>query len=239
MVNSCCFGVLMKKSSRETVGAVIAAAGASQRMDSVDKMFAPLGGRPLLAQVIDVFQRCDSVDRIVVVLSSSNLERGRRLVAKNKWSKVTDVCPGGKRRQDSVKNGLSYLSHCQWVIVHDGARPLVTMEMIEQGLDAAAETGAAVAAVPVTDTIKVADERQLVSKTLERHSLWAVQTPQVFRFAIINEAYSHAPGDVTDDAMLVERLGHKVKLYKGSYDNIKVTTLGDLALARLLWPKHE
>lgn len=228
---------IMSKS--ETVGAVIAAAGASQRMDGVDKMFATLGGRPLLARVIDVFQKCDSVDRIVVVLSPSNLERGRRLVAKNKWSKVTDVCPGGQRRQDSVKNGLSHLNHCQWVVIHDGARPLVTTEMIEQGLTAAAETGAAVAAVPVTDTIKVADECQLVSKTLERSNLWAVQTPQVFRFAIINEAYSHAPGDVTDDAMLVERLGYKVKLYMGSYDNMKVTTPGDMALARLLRQKHE
>lgn len=228
----------MKRDHEEKVGAVITAAGASQRMGGIDKMFALLGGKPLLARVIDVFQRCDAIDQIVLVLSQPNLERGQKLVSEHKWSKVSDICSGGQRRQDSVRNGLSHLKNCHWVVIHDGARPLVSEDLIERGLDAAAATGAAIAAVPVTDTIKLAGENQLVQKTPERKNLWAVQTPQVFRFAIIDEAYHHAQNDVTDDAMLVEHLGYKVKLYMGSYDNIKVTTPTDLALAEILWQKH-
>jgi len=120
------------------------------------------------------------------------------------------------------------------VVIHDGARPLVTGDLIEHGIEAARETGVAVAAVPVTDTIKVAGEDRVVQQTPLRRNLWAVQTPQVFRFDIITEAYHRAKGEVTDDASLVEQLGYKVKLYMGSYDNIKVTTPNDLVLAVLI-----
>ena len=113
------------------------------------------------------------------------------------------------------------------------------MDLIEGGLEAATETGAAVAAVPVPDTIKVAGDDLLVPGTPPRRNLWAVQTPQVFRFNIITKAYQQAKGEVTDDATLVEQLGYRVKLYMGSYDNIKVTTPDDLALAKVLWQKHE
>ena len=130
--------------------------------------------------------------------------------------------------------GLNRISDCEWVVIHDGARPLITVDLIERGLEAAGETGAAVAAVPVTDTIKVVGDDRLVQETLPRHSLWAVQTPQVFRFDIITEAYRQAEAEVTDDASLVEMLGYKVKLYLGTYDNIKVTTPDDLALAEWL-----
>ncbi len=214
------------------------AAGSSRRMGGVDKVFAPLGGKPVLVRVIDAFQRCNPVDQIVVVLSEQNLEQGRQLVAEPGWSKVTEVCPGGRRRQDSVVAGLSRLEDCQWVVIHDGARPLVSVDLIERGLAEAGETGAAVAAVPVTDTIKVAGDDRLVKETPPRHNLWAVQTPQVFRFDIISEAYRQARQEVTDDATLVEQLGYRVKLYMGSYDNIKVTTPDDLALAEVLWQKH-
>ena len=217
------------------VGAVIVAAGKSQRMGGVDKMLALLGDKPVLARVIDVFQRCDSIDQIVVVLSQENLEPGQQLVAKGEWSKVSDVCPGGERRQDSVVAGLDRLSQCDRVVIHDGARPLVTVDLIEQGLEAAQETGAAVAAVPVTDTIKLAGDDLIVQGTPPRQNLWAVQTPQVFRFDMIAEAYRQTKYEVTDDARLVEQLGYKVKLYMGSYDNIKITTPNDLALAEVLW----
>ena len=179
--------------NEQQVGAIIVAAGSSQRMGGLDKV----------------------------------------------WSKVTDICAGGRRRQDSVAAGLSRLNHCRWVVIHDGARPLVTEDLIERGLEAARETGAAVAAVPVTDTIKVAGDDRTVRQTPPRQNLRAVQTPQVFRFDIITEAYRQAKAEVTDDASLVEQLGYKVKLYPGSYDNIKITTLDDLALAEILWHKHE
>ncbi len=208
-------------------------------MGRVDKMFALLGGKPILARVIDTFQRCNSIDQIVVVVAKENLERCQQLVAEQGWSKVTEVCPGGERRQDSVAAGLSRLNQCQWVIIHDGARPLVTVDLIDRGLMEARKTGAAVAGVPVTDTIKLAMDDMIVQGTPPRRNLWAVQTPQVFRFDIITKAYQSAKGEVTDDATLVEQLGYKVKLYMGAYDNIKVTTPDDLVLAEVLCRKYE
>ncbi len=206
-------------------------------MGGIDKMFTLLGGEPLLARAIDVFQNCDSVHQVVVALAQPNLERGQKLVAERSWSKVT-VCPGGERRQDSVLNGLNQLTGCQWVVIHDGARPMVTIDLIERGLAAAKETGSAIAAVPVVDTIKMAGDDMVVQGTPPRRSLWAVQTPQVFRFDIISQAYRQARYEVTDDAMLVERSGNKVKIYMGAYDNIKVTTPDDLAIAEALLKKR-
>jgi 2-C-methyl-D-erythritol 4-phosphate cytidylyltransferase len=200
-------------------------------------MFALLGRKSVLAQVIDVFQACNAIDQIVVVLNEQNLKRGKQLVAEQGWTKVTDVCPGGERRQDSVVAGLNRIDSCTWVVIQDGARPLVTQNLIKSGLEAAAETGAAIAAVPVTDTIKVAGDDLIVQGTPPRHNLWSVQTPQVFRFDIITEAYRQLKYEVTDDARAVELLGYRVKLYMGSYDNIKITTPDDLALAEILWRK--
>jgi 2-C-methyl-D-erythritol 4-phosphate cytidylyltransferase len=220
--------------TRKKVGAIIVAAGKGERMGGVNKMFALLAGKPVLAWAVDTFQHCPLVDQIVVVLAEHHLERGKKLAREQGWSKVTDICPGGQQRQDSVRSGLNQLKDCHWVVIHDGARPLVTEALIESGLEAAKETGAAVAAVPVTDTIKLASDDGFILGTPPRHSLQAVQTPQVFRFDIITEAHRRAEGMVTDDASLVERLGYRVKLYMGSYDNIKITTPSDLALAKIL-----
>jgi 2-C-methyl-D-erythritol 4-phosphate cytidylyltransferase len=222
----------------EKVGAIIAAAGESRRMGGIDKVFAPLGGKPALARVIDTFQKCKPVDQIVVVVSEKNIAKCHKLVAEERWRKVSDICAGGKRRQDSVAAGLRKLKDCDWVVIHDGARPLVTKKLIEDGLKAAQKTGAAVAAVPVTDTIKFADDDRTVHQTPPRQNLWAVQTPQVFRYEIIAGAYKQAKGEVTDDASLVEKINHKVKLYMGSYDNIKITSPHDLALAEVLLKRH-
>jgi 2-C-methyl-D-erythritol 4-phosphate cytidylyltransferase len=224
--------------NQQKVGAVIVAAGSSQRMGGIDKVFASLGRKTVIARVVNVFQECSLIDQIVIVLSEQNLERGKRLVARNKWSKVSDICPGGERRQDSVVAGLDRLNNCDWVVIQDGARPLVTRNLIESGLETAQETGAAIAAVPVTDTIKVAGDDQIVQGTPPRQSLWAVQTPQVFRFDIITEAYRQLKYEVTDDARVVEHLGGKVKLYMGAYDNIKITTPDDMALAKVLVKKY-
>jgi 2-C-methyl-D-erythritol 4-phosphate cytidylyltransferase len=203
-------------------------------MNGVDKVFAPLGGRPALSYVLDAFEQCESISQIIVVVSKDNVARCRQLIAEQKLSKPVGVCAGGKRRQDSVAAGLKELKDCDWVVIHDGARPLLTRELIERGLEAARETGAAVAAVPVTDTIKMAGDDKIVRQTPPRQNLWAVQTPQVFRSGLISEAYQKAKGEVTDDASLVEALGNKVKLYMGSYDNIKITTTKDLLVAEVL-----
>jgi 2-C-methyl-D-erythritol 4-phosphate cytidylyltransferase len=223
------------------VAAIIVAAGDSQRMEGIDKMFAPLGGRPVLARVIDTFQNCRKIDQIVVVMSSRNIEPCRRMVAAEEvWDKLKDICLGGKQRQDSVAEGLKRLtsSAYEWVVIHDGARPLVTIDLIERGLEAAKETGAAVAAVPVTDTIKYVKDDEIVRQTLPRQNLRAVQTPQVFRIDVIKNTYQYTPGDVTDDAALVEKAGYKVKLYMGSYDNIKITKPDDLAVAEVLLKEY-
>jgi 2-C-methyl-D-erythritol 4-phosphate cytidylyltransferase len=216
------------------VAAVIVAAGGSERMEGIDKIMANIGGRPVLARVLDTFQNCDKVDEIVIVMNAKNIEEAKKLVAKEKWHKVTYIVPGGKRRQDSVVEGLKKIKVCEWIIIHDGARPLMRAGLIEKGLDAARETGAAAPAVPVTDTIKLIEGSDIVKQTLPRQSLRAVQTPQVFRFDIIQNTYKAAAGDVTDDAALAEKAGYKVKLFPGARDNIKITTVDDLAIAEVL-----
>ena len=225
--------------TEDKVGAIIVAAGKSQRMGGVDKVFADLDGRPVLARVLDVFQECKAVDKAVVVLAQENLGRGQTLIANHHWTKVTALCPGGERRQDSVREGLSRLSDCQWVIIHDGARPLLTVDLIEQGLNQAQESGAAVAAVPVKDTIKTVSADSCVEETPDRNNLWAIQTPQVFRFDLISRAHQQIVQDVSDDAMMLEKLGHKVMVYPGSYRNIKVTTPEDLVAAEIMLRKQQ
>ena len=222
------------------VAAIIVAAGDSQRMEGIDKMFAPIGGRPVLARVIDTFQNCRRIDQIIIVMNSKNIEQCRRMVAAEAeaWNKLRDICLGGKQRQDSVVEGLKRLKEGEWVVIHDGARPLVTADLIERGLEAAKETGAAVAAVPVTDTIKFVNSSEIVRQTLPRQNLRAVQTPQVFRIDVIKNTYKYTTGDVTDDAALVEKAGYKVKLYMGSYDNIKITKPDDLAVAEALLKEY-
>ncbi len=216
------------------VGAVIVAAGKSERMGEVDKLFAQINGKPLLARVVDTFQECNVVDEIVIVLGKENLERGQKMADEQGWSKVTSLCLGGARRQDSVREGLNMLKDCYWVMIHDGARPLITVDIIEKGLTGAQENGAVVAAVPVKDTMKTVSPGGFVHTTPLRDTLWAIQTPQAFRFSLIQQAHDEIHEDVTDDATMVEKLGHDVKLYMASYENIKITTPEDLALAEII-----
>jgi 2-C-methyl-D-erythritol 4-phosphate cytidylyltransferase len=208
-------------------------------MGGIDKIFARIGGVPVLERVAAVFDSCPYVDHIIVVLSQENVSRGTELLERQHLSKLSKIIAGGTRRQDSVEAGLNSLPPCGWVIIHDGARPMVTGSLIVDGLKAAQESGAAIAAVPVTDTIKSSNDAYYVNITLDRSKLWSVQTPQVFRFDIIKEGYKNASGDVTDDAALVEALGCGVRLYMGAYDNIKLTTPADLALAEALWQQKE
>jgi len=221
------------------LGAVIVAAGTGQRMAGINKLFATLGGKPLLAWSVDICQRYSLVQQIVLVLNDEDLARGQRLKKERGWSKVT-LCPGGSRRQDSVRGGLSQIKECDWVMIHDGARPFLTSDLIGDGLKVVGKTGAAVAAVPVKDTIKVAADERLVGGTLQRDRLWAAQTPQIFSFDVITKAYEDLATEATDDAAAVELLGYKVQLYMGDYKNIKVTTTEDLALASIIageWKK--
>jgi 2-C-methyl-D-erythritol 4-phosphate cytidylyltransferase len=205
---------------------------------ALDKLFAPLAGRPLLAHVLSRFQESPAVDRIALVLSSENLEKGRDLATEYGMTKISPICLGGPRRQDSVRLGLEALGECDWVLVHDGARLLVK-PLISEGLEAAQETGAAVPAVPIADTVKSAGPNGTVDRTLDRGRLWAAQTPQVFRYDLLLRAHREITADpstslragYTDDAAMLETLGLPVKLYPGSPLNIKVTNLEDLRTA--------
>lgn len=197
---------------------------------AVGKIFLPLLGKPLISWTIAAFEDCFFINEIVLVLSRADLQKGKELRSAEGWKKVSHIVPGGARRQDSVAAGLKKLKECRWVVIHDGARPCVTVRLIEDGLREASKTGAAVAAVPVKDTIKIADSRGKIRETLLRKNLWAAQTPQVFRYDIIRKAYERDE-DVTDDSSLVEKMGLPVRIYMGSYDNIKVTTPQDLRMA--------
>ncbi|HLX56383.1 MAG TPA: 2-C-methyl-D-erythritol 4-phosphate cytidylyltransferase [Ktedonobacteraceae bacterium] len=221
---------------QETCSAIIAAAGSSQRMQGNDKLWIPLAGRLTLARAIDVFDASPLIDRIVLVLNAERTAEAATLCQQEGWRKIASIVAGGARRQDSVRLGLDVLAdsapQCQWVMIHDGARPLVTPAMLEAGLQAARQYQAAIAAVPVKDTIKCV-ERNFVTATIDRSQHVAIQTPQVFSFSLIHHAH-HAPQsqeEVTDDAALLERLGQRVAVFPGSYTNIKITTQEDVLIA--------
>ena len=218
-------------------GVVLLAAGGSTRMGG-DKMLIDLAGRPVIAYSLGTFQRSERVRSIVIVASSGN-ERGiRDLVSESGFDKVIEVVQGGARRQDSTAIGVERLleydaSGLRWVLVHDGARPFVDEAMIDRGLAAAAETGAAVPALPVSDTIKRVRPDGSVGETLDRSNLRSIQTPQVFRLDVL-AAVLRTVEDVTDDAALIELAGGRVTLFDGHLDNIKLTTPDDMNRAEAI-----
>lgn len=203
-------------------------------MGDVDKTFASVLGIPLIAHTLSHFESCSLINEIVLVLSQENLDQGRAIVQERNYSKVSLVCAGGKRRQDSVRNGLEALRACQWVMVHDGARPCLDQSLLQRGMAVARETGAAVAGMPVTDTIKIVSAEHLVTGTPRRETLWAAQTPQIFRYDLLVKAHQRCTETMTDDAAMVESLGHPVKMFPGSYENLKVTTPEDLVFIETL-----
>ncbi len=224
---------------QEQAAVVIVAAGSSRRMGGRDKLWIPLAGRLTLARTIDAFAASPLISTIVLVLNPERIEDARELCAREGWQKIGGIVAGGARRQDSVRAGLEQLAEVapetRWVMIHDGARPLVTAAILEAGLRAAQEHLAAVAAVPVKDTIKQVQDG-IIQSTPERSQLWAVQTPQVFAFPLIHQAHHSeiAQEEATDDAALLERLGHAVAIFPGSYTNLKITTHEDLLIAEAL-----
>lgn len=218
---------------------VIVAAGSSRRMLGRDKLWTPLMGRNTLARTLDVFQTSPLIENIVIVTSTERLTDTIHLSEKEHWHKVIAVVPGGLRRQDSVALGLDALASrtpsCQWVMIHDAARPFVTTTMLQEGLLSAQAHQASVAAVPVKDTIKQVRDN-IIHETLDRSRLWIVQTPQIFSFPLIHHAHHDpiAQENFTDDAALLERLGYPVAIFQGSYANIKITTQEDLLIAEAL-----
>ena len=210
------------------------AGGVSRRMQGRDKLFIPILDRPLLLYCMEAFERSPHIDCISVATAPGSVTRVRELASDHGISKVVSVVPGGVRRQDSVANALNSLGGVDIVMIHDGARPFVDDAIIERAVDAARESGAATAAVPVKDTIKVASPDMTVASTPRRDTLWAAQTPQSFDPDLLLEAHRTISDDVTDDAAMVEMLGRPVKIFMGSHHNIKVTTPEDIPVAEAI-----
>lgn len=218
------------------VGAIIAAAGFGRRMKTErPKQLLVLDGTPILVHTIRKFDACATIDYVIVTAPRELVKEVGELVKSAGFKKKTNVIEGGERRQDSVAMGLRHLEPgTDIVAVHDGVRPFVPVEDIENVVRQAERTGAAILGVPIVDTVKHA-ERDFVESTLTREHLVLAQTPQVFRTKILKEAFDRAAQDEyygTDESSLVERLGHPVAIVRGSERNIKITRPSDLTLAR-------
>jgi 2-C-methyl-D-erythritol 4-phosphate cytidylyltransferase len=223
--------------------AVIVAAGSSQRMGGVDKIMADLGGRPVIYHTLLAFQNSEVIDEIVLVTRQDLVERLAELAAQWEFFKVSQVVPGGKTRIESVENGLRAVDkQTDYVAVQDGARPLVTDEIIRETVERAYRSHAAAPGVPVVDTIKTVDDTQRVTGTPDRATLRAVQTPQVFDRDLLQAAWAKARQEnreYTDDCAAMEALGVPVYLTQGSPENLKITTPLDLKLAALILQGRE
>ncbi len=219
--------------------AIIAAAGAGTRMASDrPKQFLLLAGTPVIIHTLKVFEQCESINEVIVVLPAAESAGFLSLAGKHGLRKVARVVPGGVTRADSVKRGLLAIraATAEIVVVHDGVRPFVTTEEIDAVVAAAQSDGAAILVAPVTDTIKQINDRQVV-QTLNRGELRRALTPQCFRYELLRDAYQQADvsdPSLTDESALVEKLGHPISVIEGSARNIKITTAEDLAIAEAI-----
>lgn len=216
---------------------IIVAAGQSTRMEGADKLALDIGGRSVLWHSLEVVDRSPLVSGAVVVTHETKVADISESIADGDFSMLIRVVSGGVRRQDSVRNGIEELDRAQiaseFIVVHDAARPFVTEDMLERGLAAARHVGAAIPVVPLKDTIKRV-EHGIVVDTPDREAMFSVQTPQVFRAEILRAAHQTVEADVTDDASMVEVAGGLVATFEGAYENIKITTPSDVAVARAI-----
>lgn len=221
------------------VTVIIPSAGLGKRMGSlsggISKQFVSLQGRPLLSHTIQKFEKSQYVDEIIIVCSSEVIPYVKtEIVTPFQFDKVTKVVSGGKERQDSVYEGFKAIDHADLVLVHDGVRPFVRTERIDELIVICNDTGAALLAVRPKDTIKSQDLDQNVQETLDRTTLWTVQTPQAFNYVILKKAFEYAYTRRyygTDESMLVEKIGDKIRIVEGDHENIKITSPYDLILA--------
>jgi len=225
-----------------TVSAIIPAAGMGRRLGvGYNKQYIDLLDKPMVVRTIEIISSNELISEVIWVVGHGEIEQARRLADEYNLFKVTNIVAGGKERIHSVINGFNEVAkHAEYLLIHDGARPLVTQEIIDRCISQAMETGAAIAAVPVKDTIKVVDtDEQLIQSTPIRSTLWAAQTPQIIKKQWFKEAIAElsSKGDlskVTDDSMLMEMTHRPVAISFGSYENIKVTTTEDVKLAELI-----
>ena len=225
------------------VNAIVLAAGSGSRMKSkTKKQFMTIKGKPVIWFALNAFQK-SRVDEIILVTSKEDGDYCKNIIKKYNLTKVSSIIEGGKERYNSVYNGLKE-TKCDYVLIHDGARPLINQQIIDNCINGAIKYKACVAGVPVKDTIKIVDEKGIVIDTPPRNQIWITQTPQAFEDKLIREAYENIERSdnalITDDAMVVEKYGNaKVHFVKGAYDNIKITTPEDIILCEcLMQNKH-
>lgn len=227
----------------EKIVAIVLAGGQGHRMKSeIPKQYLLLEGKPILYYSLMAFEK-SSVDKIVLVTGEREIAYCRKeIVERYGLTKVRDIVAGGKERYHSVYAGLKSCRDCKIVLIHDGARPFLTVEMIKQSIKGVRQYQACILGMPVKDTIKISDGNGYVKETPRREQVWMVQTPQSFEYHLINSAYQkllEEGGQVTDDAMVVERFsGIAVRLIEGSYENIKITTPEDLVIANQIARKY-
>jgi len=230
----------MLKTAEEKVVAIIVAAGKGKRMGKdLSKQYILLEDKPIIAHTLEKFERSKLVDKVILVVGEDEIEFVKEnIINKYLFKKVTNVISGGRERQDSVYRGLLASGEdCGIVLVHDGVRPFIKEEIIEQSIEIAKRVGAVVVAVPVKDTIKRVNKNMQVLETLKREELWSIQTPQTFQYKLLKKAHESAKklgNIVTDDGMMVELLGSHVEVLEGDYDNIKITTPEDLIMAQMI-----
>ncbi|MBB6217405.1 2-C-methyl-D-erythritol 4-phosphate cytidylyltransferase [Anaerosolibacter carboniphilus] len=220
--------------------AIILAAGQGKRMNAAsNKQYLILKDRPILAHTISTFEKCTLIQQIILVVHEDEQEFCRKnVIEKYKYTKIKRLVKGGKERQESVYNGLMAIDkETSIVLIHDGARPLITEQVIQRCIHGASAYGAASAGVPIKETIKIMGKDRFVSYTPKREDVWITQTPQAFQKEIILKAHEFAISQEilgTDDAMLVEHMGIKIKMVEGDYENIKITTPEDLIAAEAI-----
>lgn len=230
----------MKKLKELYTSLVVVAAGKGTRMNMpINKQYIELKGIPVLARTVGKFDALDYIDEIILVVHNDDiLYCKEKVIDVYDFKKIKCIVAGGATRQDSVFNGLKEVNDkADIVMIHDGARPFADKDSIAACIEAAAECGASTVAVPVKDTIKSSDKEGFVDATPDRSTLWAVQTPQAFKYGVIMDSHRKARDDGfngTDDTVLAERLGIKTKLVMGSYNNIKITTREDLIFAQAI-----
>jgi len=219
---------------------IIPAAGSGKRMGAgMNKLFLEVNKRPLIAYTAEVFLKDPHCRKVILPVQPHDIENMKHVLGNMPNVEKIFFAEGGSERQYSVRNGLELAEKGGVILVHDGARPFISAKIISELANVAAEKGAAIAAVPVKDTIKRA-KNHIVTETIERSSLWQVQTPQAFRAPLLKQAHETAERDGflgTDEASLVERIGHIVHIVMGSYDNIKITTPEDLYFAEAIFKK--
>jgi 2-C-methyl-D-erythritol 4-phosphate cytidylyltransferase len=231
------YSTLQRFNFSTVLSAIIVAAGESRRM-GFDKLFAAIAGKPVIAHSLGAFERANSVDAIVVVAREDRHDEIKKMVCDENFKKVHSIVAGGERRQDSVRAGLNRVDRqVKYVAVHDAARPLVTPAQIERLFQQCQIHGAAALAEPINDTLKRADADLLVAESVDRQKLYAMQTPQMFERALIDEAYSAIYAEnisVTDEVSAVERLGRKIAVVLNDDFNLKITYPRDLPLAEFV-----